>query len=152
MKDYIRDYATAAFRFYAKNEMSAEYYRQKLFYEALENANRSEGSTGISKPTETAIMKAETAVSEKIAEIYDMEAVEKVIAELKVKYRNDIVKAIDIVYFKDNDKELNKSDIQNRVIEASIAIPAGERSIYRWLKQARELFAIKRGLRVEGWQ
>jgi hypothetical protein len=148
MKDYLRDYSTAAFRFYAMNGRSAEKFKQKIYLEALVEHKNGDGSSGISKPTEAAIMAAERAVNEKLAEISDMESVDKVIAELEVKHREDIIKAIEFVYFKDSDKEFNIGDIQDRVHNAAIHIPAGERSIYRWLRQARQLFAIERGLRA----
>lgn len=150
MKDYLRDYATAAFRFYAKNGMSAESYKQKIRDEAIEEIKKREVKVknGISNPTEEAILAAEKAVDEKIAEIKDMEAVEMVLAELKGTRRPYIVQAIEIVYFKEPDKNIELGDIQDRINEASIIIPAGERSIYYWLKQARELFSYQRGLRI----
>lgn len=150
MKDYIRDYATAAFRFYAENGMSAEKFKQKIYIEALDAIKKKETQVkeGVSKPTEKALIAAEKAVNERISEILDMEAVDKVLAELEARRKKYIVKAIEIVYFKDNDKELLSGDIKNRVIKASNEIPASERSIYGWLKQARELFAYQRGLRI----
>lgn len=149
-KDYLRDYATAAFRFYAKNGMSAEKYKEKIYNEALEEIKKGEVSVknGISKPTEDALMAAEKAVNEKIAEIQDMEAVEKVIAELKGTRKPYAVKAIELVYFKENDKEFSIGDIQNRVASAGMEIGASERSVYYWLKEARELFSYHRGLRL----
>lgn len=150
MKDHIRDYATEAFRFYAKNGKSAEKFKQKIYIEALEEIKKRETSVkdGISKPTEKAIIAAEEAVSERISEILDMEAVDKVLAEFDVR-RKVINKAIEIVYFTDPDKELQSGDIKNRVVKASVEIHADERSIYRWLKKARELFAYQRGLRIK---
>ena len=85
MKDYLRDYATAAFRFYAMNGKSAEKYKQDIFDNALENIKKSEGGAGISSPTESAVIAADRAVDEKIAEVRDMEAVELTLAELVVK-------------------------------------------------------------------
>ncbi|MCT8975508.1 hypothetical protein N4T77_02740 [Clostridium sp. CX1] len=151
MKDYIRDYATAAFRFYGENGMSAEKYRQKIYIEALDEIKKKETKvrSGISKPTEEVLIKAEKAVNERISEVLDMEAVDKVLAELEARHKKYIIKAIEIVYFKDCDKELGAGDIKNRVIKASDEIHADERSIYRWLKQARELFAYQRGLRIK---
>ncbi|MCB2359433.1 hypothetical protein [Clostridium estertheticum] len=147
MKDYLRDYTTAAFRFYAQNDKSAEKYKKKVYIQALEDGMIREGNkSGISKPTETAIIAAEGAVSLKIAEINDMEAVEKVIAELDVKRRRDIIQAIEYVYFSNPQKDIE--DIKAKVHIAEIYIPASERSIYRWLRQARDLFAVERGLRV----
>lgn len=150
MKDYLRDYATAAFRFYAKNGMSAEKFKQKIYFETLDEMKKKETyvKSGISKPTEEALIKAEKAVNERISEILDMEAVDKVLAELEARHKVEVLKAIEIVYFKDSDKELELGDIKNRVVIASIDIPASERSVYSWLKQARELFSYQRGLRI----
>jgi predicted RNA-binding protein with EMAP domain len=150
MKDYLRDYATAAFRFYAKNGRSADKYREQIYNQALEEINRRETlvKDGISKPTEAAIMAAEKAVNEKIAEIKDMEAVEKVIAEFKSSWKSHIVHAIELVYFKDAENDMSIGDIQDRVIAAAVEISASERSVYYWLREARELFALNRGLRI----
>lgn len=150
VKDYLRDYATAAFRFYAQNGMSSEKYKQKIYIEALNEIKKKEVKVkdGISKPTEEALIKAEMAVNERVSEILDMEAVDKVLAELEARRKRYIVQAIEIVYFKDADKELLLGDIKDRVIQASNEIPAAERSIYSWLKQARELFSYQRGLRI----
>lgn len=149
MKDYLRDYATAAFRFYAKNFKSAEKFKNKIREEAIQAIEEREGKAGISKPTEAAIMRAEKAVEEKIAEIMDMEAVEKVIAELKCKRDYEIIQAIEEVYFINPEEELNLGDIQNRVKIASLKIPASESSVYRWLKKSRQSFSEKRGLRIK---
>ncbi|MCH5138920.1 hypothetical protein JMF89_17280 [Clostridiaceae bacterium UIB06] len=151
MKDHIRDYATDAFRFYAMNGKSAEKYKQKIYIETLESIKKKEETfikSGISKPTEQAIIKADEAVVERMSEILDMEAVDKVLAEFDVR-RKVINRAIEIVYFTDADKELEAGDIKSRVTKASIEIHADERSVYRWLKQARELFAYQRGLRIK---
>ncbi|WP_017416780.1 hypothetical protein [Clostridium tunisiense] len=150
MKDYLRDYATAAFRFYAKNGMSAEKFKQKIYFETLDEIKRKEtyAKSGVSKPTEEALIKAEKAVNERISEILDMEAVDKVLAELEARHKIEVLKAIKIVYFKDSDKELQLGDIKDRVIKASVEIGASDRNIYRWLKQSRELFSYQRGLRI----
>lgn len=148
MKDYTRDYATAAFRFYALNNMTAEQYKQKIYNAALEDYAQKQKGSGIGCPTEAAIMRAEQAIDEKLAEISDIEAVQKTIDELRVKYEYDIINAINIVYFKDPKEELKRGDIQLRVHHAEINIPASERQIYRWLGKARKLFSLNRGLRI----
>lgn len=161
MKNHIRDYSTAAFRFYAANGKSVDKYKDKIYQEALEKQTKMESCSGISKPTEAAIIRAELAVSEKLAEIKDMEAVEKTLAELRA-YNNfyenssrlmrherlDIIKAIEIVYFTGANSELQKGDIHNRVIKASEEIPASEKTVYRWLGKARKIFAENRELRT----
>lgn len=149
MKNHIRDYATAAFRFYAKQNMSADKYKERIYNEALESYKEKQKSQGLSCPTEAAIIRAEKAVDEKLAEVKDMEAVEKTMAELRVKLQGRaIVQAIEIVYFKDANKELRKGDIHNRIHEAEIYIPASERWIYKWLSEARKIFASNRKLRI----
>ncbi|ABQ23673.1 hypothetical protein [Clostridium kluyveri] len=149
MKNHIRDYATAAFRFYAEQDMSADEYKKKIYDEALEDYKKRQKSEGISFPIEAAIIRAERAVNEKLAEIKDMEAVELTVAELRVKPQGKaIVQAIETVYFKDADKELEKGDIHRRVHTAEIYIPASQKTVYRWLRDARKLFAEKRGLRI----
>jgi dGTP triphosphohydrolase len=150
MKDYLRDYATAAFRFYAQNGKSAEKYKKKIYDDALEDYTKKQNGTGgISCPTEAEIIAAEDAVDQKLADIKDMEAVELVIAELMCyKYQKDVVRAIEHVYFKDPNEELKKGDIHARVNIAAVDISASENTVYKWLKKARDLFALKRGLRI----
>jgi hypothetical protein len=154
LKDYIRDYATAAFRFYAKNGKSAEKYKRQIYDEALETIRRREVQTKGSQgsPTESALLEAEKAVNDKIAEVKDMEAIEITLKQLEVmRYGSgrSIVQAIEFVYFKNSDKELIKGDIHNRVCIAETEIHLSERSIYRGLRQARDIFALERGLRIE---
>jgi hypothetical protein len=150
MKDYLRDYATAAFRFYAKNGKSAEKFKQKIYIETLEEIKKKEAKVkdGISKPTEAAIIAAENAVMERISEVQDMEAVDKVLAELDARHMPYIISAIEIVYFEEPTKELLSGDIKDRVTKASIKNYTTDRSVYTWLKKARDLFALHRGLRL----
>lgn len=148
MKNHIRDYATEAFRFYAKQNMSADKYKQKIYDEALFNYTKKMKGLGISCPTESAIIAAENEVIQKLAEINDMVAVEMTLSELRATHKIYIARAIEIVYFKDADKELEKGNIHDRVHAAELDIPASERSVYYYLGQARELFAEHRGLRI----
>ena len=146
MKNHIRDYATAAFHFYAK-EGGSEKYKQKIYDEAMLTQNGGKGS-GISNPTEAMITRAEKAVEDKIAIWKDLEAVEDTLTELRIDFKFEAIKAIEYVYFVDTDKDIQKGDIQGRVHTASLMIPASERQIYKWLRDAREIFAENRGLRV----
>lgn len=145
-KDHIRDYATEAFRYYAflgkphKEDLEKRYYQ-----EALEEYQRRQqsGGTGISKPTEQAVMYAEGILRQKQAELWDILAVEKTMAQLHIWERQ----AVEIVYFPHAQREIEKNDISMRVQEAVIRIPASERSVYYYLKKARNIFAFERGLR-----
>lgn len=154
MKDYLKDYSTTAFRFYARNGKSAEEYKKKIHDDAINTIKRREvktkGSGG--SPTEAMMIEAENMISSKMAEIKDMEAVESTIKQLETMRFNQgraIIQAIEIIYFKDPYKELIKGQLSSRVLIAAESIPASESFIYRGLRKARDIFAIERGLRIE---
>jgi hypothetical protein len=154
LKDYLKAYAITAFRFYARNGRSAEEYKKKIHDDAIDTIKRREikakGSGG--SPTEKMMIEAENMISFKTAEIKDMEAVEKTIRQLETMrfgQGEEIIKAIEFVYFKDPYKELLKGQLCERIHTAESSIPASERSIYRGLRKARDIFAIERGLRIE---
>jgi len=145
-KDHIRDYATEAFRYYAfMGKPHKEDLEKKYYQEALDEYQRRQqtGGTGISKPTEQAIMYAEGIIRQKQAELWDILAVEKTIAQLHTMERQ----ADEIVYFSHAKEDMKKGEFQDRVIKASIDIPAGTATVYRYLKKAREVFSYERGLR-----
>lgn len=147
-KDYLRDYATEAYRFYGRVG-SLENHRKNLYLAALEEASRMETGSGlISNPTEAMVVRAEAKVDEKISELLDLEAVEKTINEFLANGRDDIVKCIKQVYIDCSNYTNNSYTIKDRVIKASISIPVSERTIYYNLKKARLLFAYNRGLRI----
>lgn len=146
MKELTRDYATFAFRLY-KQVGGLEKYTERLRDEALARQQR-EISSGISNPTEAELVKFEDLKEKRVAEINDLVAVDRVLDMLGKGNKRHILKAIEMVYFEGAEEELKKGDIEKRVHKAVIFIPASERSIYRWLRTAREMFAIERGLRI----
>lgn len=139
-KDHIRDYATTAFIFYFQNG-PLEKYKEKIIAEIVKNDGP---SAGISKPTESALIRAEAELESKISIIQDLEAVEKTLLQLITQGRGDIVQAIEMVY----STPLTRGAIINRVIKTAATINTEERTVYRYLKKARKLFAVNRGLRV----
>jgi len=153
-KDHIKDYATAAFRFY-KTVGGVKAYKDKLWSDALAVSQKSGilpnafGDVGISKPTEADIMRAQRAVDDAYAAVSDLEAVERTL-DIIARLGNGlyIKKALEYVYFPDADKPLERGDIQARVHRAEIHIPASERTVYYYLSQARRFFAVERGLRI----
>lgn len=144
-KDHIRDYATEAFRYYAEmGQPTYEKLKEKYYQEALNNYERTyEKGTGIGKPTEAAVIYAENELRNKQAELWDILAVEKTLIQLNIWERQ----AVEIVYFSNSNKTISKCDIQDGIQRASIQIPASERSVYYYLKKARNIFAFERGLR-----
>jgi hypothetical protein len=152
-KNHFRDYATAAFRFYALTDMSSEAYKHKIWNDAIEKHRRLEERLGDgyepAKPSEAAIMRAEQALEERIAEIADLEAVEKTIAQIeRMKDGKIILTALKMVYMTEPEKDLQRGDISGRVHAAMFEVHASEDTIYRWLRLVRKLFAAARGLRV----
>lgn len=147
-KDNIRDYATEAFRYYAKIGKTAEEVKTEIGLKLISERSQHIKGKGIGKPTEYAIMKKEQLINELKAEIDDIEAVDKTLTRLHKMYDRSTIKAIEIVYFTDPDKELQRNDIKNRVAKASLEIPCSERTVYYILSKARRIFAEERGLRI----
>ena len=144
MKDHLRDYATAAYRFYAKVGGREEYLK-KLIAE-LEKPKK---GSGICSPTEAAVINIEKILESRESEFSDIEAVGKALQLFEFCHNGNYIRqSIEYVYFKDCWKDLEKGDIQERVHYAEIHIPASERQIYYWLKKARDTFAEERGLRL----
>ena len=138
-KDNVRDYATSAYRFYAINGTSEEYIRKLSL-----DLEKQKGE-GICNPTEAALIHKERIMQEYVSEILDLEAAEKAMDRLS----KDERRAVQMVYMKDCNSDLEWGDMSIRVHYAEIHLPASQASIYRWLSRARSVFAIERGLRIE---
>ena len=146
-KSHIRDYATAAFQFYACVGGS-EKYKNKIWERAVRDQHKQEGRGGISKPSEAAIMRAEKELEKVTAEISDLEAVELTILILENMIGgHNIIKVLKMVYMTEPQRDPERGEISKRVHKAELNIPASEKTIYRWLSTARRIFAEVRGLR-----
>lgn len=147
-KDSIRDYATEAFRFYAAcGKLTSEQLKQKVYDEIYTASKKEFYHGGRGMPTDAtayAVMAAEGALHDMEAEFRDIVAVEKTLMQLRRQQK----RAVEIVYFEEPNKPLEKGTISDRVHKAEQEIPASERSIYEWLARARRIFAKERGLRV----
>jgi hypothetical protein len=147
-KDNIRDYATEAFRYYAAcGRKSSDECMQKvkeIIYEQSTHEIIRSGSGMRSDSTAYLAMAADDASYEMAAEFLDIMAVEKTLMQLNEYQRA----AVEIVYFTDAKKELQKGEISKRVHKAELEIPASEQSVYNWLRKARKIFAAERGLRI----
>lgn len=150
-KTHYRDYATEAFRFLAR-EGSSQAYKNRVWNEALARAaERQAGGGGISAPTEAAITRAEKALKEAEAAILDLEAAEFALYAVSgdFAYGSEMRRAVQMVYMDRPDCPLVKGEIHGRVVLAANLIGAEERTIYRWLAKSRDIFAEKRGLRID---
>lgn len=147
-KDNIRDYATEAFRYYAAcgcktSEELKQQVKDQIYVQTKREKVRS-GSGMYTDSIACAVMAAEGEMYEMAAEFLDIIAVEKTLRKLNEHQRM----AVEMVYFADADKELQKGEMSKRVHKAEMEIPASEQSIYNWLKKARKIFASERGLRI----
>jgi hypothetical protein len=148
VKSHIRDYATAAFRFYAMAGPASK-YKQLIWNDAIERHRKTEGNCGVSDSTGAAVQRAQEALDRAAADIQDLEAVELTISAIEQLYGGrDMMTALRMVYMTDPSREPDRGEISERVHAAEIQIPASERSIYGWLSYARKLFAEIRGLRI----
>lgn len=150
IKSHYRDYATDAFRFLAKNGPVAA-YKMRLYNDTLRYYQLREScvETGISAPTEAAVIRAEQAVLDAMAEIADMEAAEFALTAVRNMRGEAAEKAVRAVYMLMPDMERTRGEIEHRVIYASTHLHASRRTVYGWLKLARLVFAEKRGLRTK---
>lgn len=140
-KDYTRDYITEAYRLYAAmGQPRHDDIKRDIYNNALMDNNTNPSA---------AVAHAEKAVELATPMLLDLLAVERTISLLERGDKSYIIKAIKAVYFVSPSSPLRKGDISNRVHRLSIDMPASERSIYQWLREARLLCASIRGLRID---
>lgn len=150
-EDNVRRYAVAAFRFYAlcgkpTYEEAVDVIKDNALVKGADYI--SYVKNGVSKPTENAFINIERVLEDKSSTLGDILAVEETLKILRGRRNgNEIIKALEYVYFVSPDVKMDKGDIALRVAGASINIPASERQIYYWLKEARLVFCRARGLR-----
>ena len=151
LKTHYRDYATEAYRLHARLG-SAAAYKRRVLAEALARraeAGGSVGSAGPGSPTEAAVVRAEAALAETEGTIRDLEAVERAMERIgRMRGGTCILRAVREVYEAEADRPIERGEIARRVDKLSLEMPAGPRSIYRWLGTARQVFAEERGLRT----
>lgn len=140
-KEPTRDYVTEAFRTYSLLGLSYEQARKNIYEAEIQRCCTVEPLY--------AIAQAERAVNENSSLLMDILAVEKTIEMLERGEKRYIVEAVKAVYFASPFLPLGRGDILNRVRWFSLGVPIDERTVYRWLKEARLLCAATRGLRIE---
>lgn len=141
-KDFTRDYATAAFRLYAALGKPTYEAASKRVY------NKAIAKYDYINPAE-AVTQAEIAVAKSTPVLLDILAVNETLAMLDKGGKLYICRALQAVYFIQPSKPLHKGDISSRVLRYSLSVPTDERTVYRWLKEGRDLFTALRGLRID---
>lgn len=136
-KDNIRDYATAAFATYARYGRRTEAeLRDYIYHKELQRYDR----------PDIAVKKAEEEVNRNYALLMDVAAVDKTLDILSKCGDPNRLKVVESVYL--DCSVLKKQEISRRVRKIAYELPVGERTVYRWLKEARLMFAELRSLNV----
>lgn len=141
-KDNIRDYATGAFVRYANlGYPTRDEYEERI---------RSEVYTRLSHlEPKIQVFRADAEISKREPILQDIDAVEKTLQLLRSSEKDYIADAVEEVYFVEPSRLPKRSEICDRVNAFCAKYHFSERSVYYYLKMARELFAMFRGLYVD---
>lgn len=140
-KDYIRDYATECFRAYA----AAGYPTYEEAYARIYDAALRKYSAS---DAELALQRAEEDADKHTPYLLDIMAADKTFELLNVGNKQQIAAAVKAVYCTLPTIPLSRGDISARVLSFAHKSYADERTVYRWLKEARLLCAAVRGLSI----
>lgn len=140
-REWWRDEATHAFVRYASlGKPTREEYERRIredCYRRLATMN-----------PQFIVNKANAEVSTREPLLKDIDAVNYVINTLIEQKKEYIIDAMKAVYFADTTGKLSSGTIKYRVRRFAIDYPASERTVYRWLKAARLLYAIAKGIDI----
>ena len=139
-KDHIRDYATAAFRYWA-------HVGEPTYAEAVERIRAKAIRRACSADDEVASAFVAAEICKSDASLLDIKACEEVFAELRSLGKECVCSAVREVYMPYPHKKLAKGELSGRVVRFSMENYYSERQVYYFLTEACELFATKRGLR-----
>ena len=145
-RDRYTEYATAAFRDYAASRLTAAERAEQLYEQNIKNAAEHIGIGAPKNNVGAAISYAEEAKADYAAYIADMEAVEKTLDYLKSHNKQYIIFALKNIYMTDPKSRITPRIIGQRVRWVATKSYCDTRTVYKWLKQARRLFAEFRGL------
>lgn len=138
-KEWYMDYATHAFVKYAELGCPT---REEQIAAIRSKVNR---ELSLHEPS-FIVIKADAEVAKAEPLLKDIDAVNRVFKILEEQDKPAIADAIRAVYFIDPRGKPRRGAIVARARRFAYEYPANERTVYKWLKSARLLFAIERGL------
>ena len=141
-KDHIRDYATAAFVYWAKHGCPT--YEEAVARIRDRALRRAQGVD----PAK-ALIYADAEVDKAAAGLCDILACAEVFKAFEDSGKGLVCEAVRAVYMAEPWKPANKHDISSRVLKFAMKVPLSERQVWYYLDDARTAFAIARGMRVE---
>lgn len=140
-KDHIKDYATHAFEEYSRRGCPTR-------KECEEKIRGNVMKSMFGKDPKVIATTADHVVKNMEPLLKDIDAAISTLEELERKNKGYISGAVRAVYFVNANENLNLRIIRSRVLMYSMTIHADERTVYRWLQEARALFAVKRGMNI----
>ncbi len=141
-KDKTRDYATAAFAYWARHGCPTyEEAVQRVRTKAMHRAG------GIDQKKAQAYADAE--VDKVAAGLCDILACEQTFQLLEESGRQAVCGAVRAVYMVDPWRKPKTNEISGRVLRFAMETPLSERQVWHYLSDARRIFALFRGLRVD---
>ena len=140
-KKNTMDYATAAFRFWARRGCpSYEEARERIYSKAM---RRAEGAD-----PEKAVLFADREVDRAGAELCDILACDIVFREFERTGNELICQAVREVYMASPARRIRRGELSARVRAFACGRYLSERQVYYYLSRARREFLINRGLRL----
>ncbi len=142
-KEPYRDYATSAFVRYANLGCPT--------HEAYEKRVREDVYNRLAfQPPNVIAIKADAAVSIQKPIFDDIDAITKMFRMLEENRKSYISDAVRAIYLINPPKNgtFSRDEIVDRVHAYMHTAHLGERTVYRYLKHARQLFAMHRGLTI----
>ena len=149
--DNIRDYATSAFVKYSRLGCPTRVDREEQIRCEIHRRHAE-------KDPKYVVTLAEIELRRMRGHLDDIDAVNRTFDMLygynanvgkSTQNGEDIANAVKGVYFAFGSEKLTRKMITLRVRAHAMSVPVDERTVYRWLKYARELFAVIRGLDID---
>lgn len=141
-KDALRDYATSAFIFWARHGCPT-------YAEAEERIRKKALARAWGIDPQKAKQYADAEIEKARAGLEDIRACESVFRRLSDSGRELICDAVRAVYMAEPWGKVRRGEYSARALRFALEVPLSERQVYYYLEQARDLFAIERGLRID---
>lgn len=140
-KDFTRDYATSAFRMWARHGCPT-------YDEAVDKIKSRAMSQAGDVDRLKKIAFAESEVEKRTALLCDVLACERTFISLEGHGKKHVCDAVRAVYMVDPWREARRGELTSRVIRYSMRAHISESQVYRYLREARLFFCGLRGLRI----
>lgn len=141
-KDITRDYATDAFRVWAL-------WGCPSYDDAITKVRKEAEARAVGHDPAIDAALADAEVEKRMPVLLDIMACEQTFIMLRRHGKGHICRVVEAVYMKEPHRLIKRNDITSRVLKISAQLPAHESTIYRYLSEARRLFAAFRGLRID---